>query len=970
MSLAGAARRSQVSHTVLPQTSSVVLPERFSRRVSMPPGTAAWSPLATTGVVQQPAMQFQGDLADIEPWLDAARSFPLNSDFDFANALDASGKRLDLYSLRKVMKAESAGKRTIQVLSDKLLLHGLLQNLGVPQMPLILAIRGDEDVTAPREAVSRLVEERISTEEDKEVVMKPTHLSGGTGVVIISKVTPEYRGATIDYLESHAKKFMKEKAHADESAALRSLRPGFIAQPKYQSVVGFKTPLELRVVTLWGKARLGVWWWGRAGQKGGENAGRNAWLVRRAAKQGELSGEDTWEVVHGHVGANPGFERGLELFWRHMPAMAATAEGVARAVGAPFLRCDFFVGCPRWGVRLNEVAYGCGADYRTSLRGTGTEDVKVEQAIMAPCGPPGSASAMVGGFRATVDDSEAVALILQEGMARCEFRMPPESFLSRLGVQGRSYADTVVLEKLPPPPLPERLLPRRRASPVARSREASLETEIGARRRAASLHNVVVRSYKGAASVNVPSMTPRARPPPPCVAACVLGAREAPRPEEKRDEREDDEAVAVPDALCKTLSGMAAFYWQLGDTAKALAAASGVPPPPSSGTGGGGGGVDAPKVRPAPPRFEERMGPLPSETPSLPPFELAPPAPLPSFKFARPRSVPRCQAVRQPSPSVIVVRHSSPQPRGGHHTPQHAQQKQKVNSFQPLTQLQTLVQTPQQAQQKQQVKAYQPLSQVQTQLKAQLQPQLQGQSQHQLQSQQGQAQAQAQAQLQTQQQVQPQVPTPLVPSPPPHQPQPSQQSPPQQQQQTLSQPQSQLQAQLHAQVQSQLQLPQTLVQSQALPQAQVQQAQQQSLSTAVLSPKKQQLQPQPQVQPQPRPQSPSVQPQPRQQSPSVQLRNSAVVSSRIAALSGGSMTLEADFFEQRNASEMKLGQAVSFHIASGTPVTTPQELRVFRQATRSALVSPGRRISRLARTPAPTRQSRQAMLFSPPSRCR
>ncbi|CAK0800958.1 unnamed protein product, partial [Prorocentrum cordatum] len=46
--------------------------------------------------------------------------------------------------------------------------------------------------------------------------------------------------------------------------ALRSLVPGFIAQPRYRSCLDFGHPLEMRVVTLWGKARVGVWWWGRS----------------------------------------------------------------------------------------------------------------------------------------------------------------------------------------------------------------------------------------------------------------------------------------------------------------------------------------------------------------------------------------------------------------------------------------------------------------------------------------------------------------------------------------------------------------------------------------------------------------------------------------------------------------------------------------------------------------------------------
>jgi len=132
--------------------------------------------------------------------------------------------------------------------------------------------------------------------------------------------------------------------------------------------------------------------------------------VRQLIRPGSFSEDDGWEIIHQHKGHNPGFDAALELFRRAMPAMAAAAEAIATAAGAPFLRSDFFVGSGRWGVRLNEVAYGSGIDYRR--KGSGAD---------------------------LVDDSPAIARILQEGHALCTQRYNPEFFLEPLGANGTSY---------------------------------------------------------------------------------------------------------------------------------------------------------------------------------------------------------------------------------------------------------------------------------------------------------------------------------------------------------------------------------------------------------------------------------------------------------------------------------------------------------------------------------------------------
>lgn len=365
---------------------------------------------------------------DLRPWLEAARNFEMNSDFEVP--ADSSGDTYNLDALMSSMKAHSDGKWTIQALADKIMLSRMLDNLGVPQMPALLIV---EDPNVDARDVEKFVLNHLCGPNAYDVVVKPTHLSNATGVINVSRPTPsEGPGMTIDYLTWHLGHFMKEKAASCESAALQSIRPGFIVQPKYESVVDFKAPLEIRVVVLWGKARLAVWWWGHASSS--PQSHRNAWLVRCPLQKGVLGSSDGWQVLHRHQGSNAGFEKALDLFERHITAMADLAEAIAASVGAPFLRSDFFVGCPTWGVRLNEVAYGSGIEYMNR-----SDD---PACLM-------------------VDDSVAISQILREGMAQCQRRLPAQHFLRKLGVRGHSYFDMNVV---PTPPNMQSSLPARALS--------------------------------------------------------------------------------------------------------------------------------------------------------------------------------------------------------------------------------------------------------------------------------------------------------------------------------------------------------------------------------------------------------------------------------------------------------------------------------------------------------------------------
>eukprot|EP00811_Abedinium_folium_P022707 NODE_3213_length_2074_cov_6.702619.p1 GENE.NODE_3213_length_2074_cov_6.702619~~NODE_3213_length_2074_cov_6.702619.p1 ORF type:complete len:606 (+),score=129.58 NODE_3213_length_2074_cov_6.702619:78-1895(+) len=390
--------------TLLPPTAGVAtVPYRF-QPLGSPPAPVASIPEGA---------------AALEPWIRAARNFELSSDFDLD--LPENAQQLDLPSLMQIMKTQSQNKRTIQVLADKHLLSKMLDNLSVPQLPTLLVVRKE----VHHREVASFVDTHLMRPGAPDVIAKPTHLSNGTGVLVLRRVAPEERDDTVAFLLQHMKQFLLQHAAPHESLALQSLTPGFVVQPRYQSVVGFKTPLELRVIALWGRARVGVWWWGRSAEAVGEAPNRNLWLVRRPVAAGELSDDDGWEAVHEHIGNNPGFDSAVALFTRHIPAMAATTEAIAVAVGTPFLRADFFVGSVEHGVRLNEVAYGCGLDYRRRA-----------------------------GDGRVINDAPSIARILQEGFAQRPVMLPAKRCLARLGVHGQTYATLVVSE------LPSTLCPR------------------------------------------------------------------------------------------------------------------------------------------------------------------------------------------------------------------------------------------------------------------------------------------------------------------------------------------------------------------------------------------------------------------------------------------------------------------------------------------------------------------------------
>jgi len=157
---------------------------------------------------------------DLEPWLAAARAFRMNTDFDVPSARQVH--KQDLPSLMAALKTESEGKATIQALADKLLLSGMMENLGVPQMPVLLAVR---DVTKARGEVVRFLEERLLTGDPRELVVKPTHLSNAEGVVCLRPIAATEFDVAVQSLVRPMERFMAKRADERESRASPSIAP-------------------------------------------------------------------------------------------------------------------------------------------------------------------------------------------------------------------------------------------------------------------------------------------------------------------------------------------------------------------------------------------------------------------------------------------------------------------------------------------------------------------------------------------------------------------------------------------------------------------------------------------------------------------------------------------------------------------------------------------------------------------------
>lgn len=227
-------------------------------QVVVPAGALPGQPFNAMFAVPQPLTAPTGKLLDkteLAPWMEAASSFDMNTDFE----VELDSTLLDYEGLLRAMKDASSGKLTIQALGDKIMMGDLLTNMDVPHMPSLVVLR---DPFTVRGKVEALIKQHLNSSQAPDLIVKPTHLSSAEGVFTAHGVDPCDHDVAAYDITRQIHVILKRKADEGESAALRSLFPGCIAQPKYKSFGHALPPVEVRVTTLWGRAHSGVWWWG------------------------------------------------------------------------------------------------------------------------------------------------------------------------------------------------------------------------------------------------------------------------------------------------------------------------------------------------------------------------------------------------------------------------------------------------------------------------------------------------------------------------------------------------------------------------------------------------------------------------------------------------------------------------------------------------------------------------------------
>jgi len=343
---------------------------------------------------------------DGRAWLAEALAFEANTDFQIS--VEQYGPRTSLEELVCAMTSASIHKWTSQALSDKFSRHRIVSNLGIPQMAIHYLVQG---TSVDRAEVEDFVLKHLCGPQSHPVAIKPTHLRNGVGVIFVGRVAPEDGPQpTINYLVHHMNKYLAQRPESHEALGDRSLKPGFMVQEKYESVLGFDRPLELRIFVLWGRPSLASWW--SHGAKSGEKP------IVTFVRSIEREATDEWRILHSRAGCEPMYCKAVEVLQHELPAIAAAAQSVSTRLGAPFLRADFFAGSEKWGIRLNEVA--CGDALDNTLLEIGGDCFNSE--------------------------SLSLAQVICEGHSMCQKYFPPEHFLSQLGVQGSCYKDMVVMD--------------------------------------------------------------------------------------------------------------------------------------------------------------------------------------------------------------------------------------------------------------------------------------------------------------------------------------------------------------------------------------------------------------------------------------------------------------------------------------------------------------------------------------------
>mmetsp|Transcript_62749 Transcript_62749/g.99120 ORF Transcript_62749/g.99120 Transcript_62749/m.99120 type:complete len:1087 (-) Transcript_62749:8-3268(-) len=394
---------------MLPERTTLAREQRAEKtrpRGSHSPTQTSWSSRRRRQT--SPKQELPGP--DARTWLEEAHVFELNADFQIS--VEPNDQQASLEELVCTIRCDSVNKLTPQALSDKLVRHRIVSNLGIPQMPVHYLVQGN---SVEKAEVENFVLTHLCGPQSHPVAIKPTHLRNGVGVIFVGRVAPEDGPQpTVNYLVHHMNKYLAQRPESCEHCEDDLLKPGFMAQEKYEAFLGFDRPLELRVFVLWGRCRLASWW------SHGANSGDQpiVTLARNLVHNSRSGSTDEWSVLHSRAGSDPMYYKALEVLQCEVQTIAATAESLATEVGSPFLRADFFVGSERWGIRLNDVA--CGDALNNSLLELSDESSN--------------------------SHALAIAHAIRDGHSLCQRRFPPEHFLSRLGVRGGCYKDMVVMD--------------------------------------------------------------------------------------------------------------------------------------------------------------------------------------------------------------------------------------------------------------------------------------------------------------------------------------------------------------------------------------------------------------------------------------------------------------------------------------------------------------------------------------------
>mmetsp|Transcript_64040 Transcript_64040/g.152723 ORF Transcript_64040/g.152723 Transcript_64040/m.152723 type:complete len:713 (-) Transcript_64040:120-2258(-) len=428
-------------------------PRGLSRTVRIPTDVIAGKTFVAWTCLAPPIARISSQ--ELQPWVEAAREFMMNSDFEVS--ADLLGPPLDFDHLLGLVESQSSNSASHAAITDKIAMSRILSNLDLPVMPTGVSLQDAVPAdfaqkqlssTSPSPSLGLQLEHFFKRELCKpdahDWILKPSFPESGAGLIVLKAGVVKNMDHAAEYalkVDEKLRQILVERAARNPAEAAKRgpsyaglatgtassssssssfLRPGFLVQRKYSPEEGFKGPLELRVLTLWGKTRAGTW------RNHSADAKMGLWLVRRQSTTERLkpAADVAWQVIRELEAETPTIQRAAQLLQEHMPVAAIIAEHLATVLGAPILHVDFFIGHSQWGLRINKVRCNPkNTEYRR-------------------CEP---------GVEYLFDDRPAIAQILQRGLATAQAgeRYPAKRFLQKVGAEGHN-ASTMHVVDLPP----------------------------------------------------------------------------------------------------------------------------------------------------------------------------------------------------------------------------------------------------------------------------------------------------------------------------------------------------------------------------------------------------------------------------------------------------------------------------------------------------------------------------------------